>query len=418
MKKPKFIETSKLPETDEKAACQHTRDQVREWIAEQCGTHGHANSMEHCDAGKDPCPCTHDDVSEVDLIVLIDSSGSMNRAADAIGKAAQTAIQNAQKNCKADGLEVQYFTVDNSNNGVGNVPANFASTFTHTHQEWLVANGAPGPFQQDDPGGDTGEEGADAITDLANFYPWRENACRAIFYVSDTALDGNSANTPTQQAAVTRAIAACLAKDVTVFAHFVDPKEPQTGSSLAVATQGYVDLTTQTGGIAEIGGTATVKLYEKLLEGAVCNSCGICEPFEWPDLKPCVSIKWGQSKCDGMESHDDEVLCITVCNCYQNVTFKNLSIGYIWLVDEKGNTPPTLPDGNPSARVYPVGPICFGDILPCNEEGAQCVTQEAIVLMRNAKPGKYKVMIGDICFGVEHHYRVEEQALCFEVCQD
>lgn len=429
---PKFLLPAKRSKLDPKGECQWVRDRVRDWAGEQCKQNGSHNSMDHGEKGG--CACSGDNGnSKVDLIVLIDGSGSMSGPAAMIGSAAQTAIKNAKKNCGTTDLREHYFTVDEPDIGHGSVPTDFKPVFTHTHQEYLKdVVKAPGPFLQDDTVGvPVGEEGADAISDLANFFDWRDGACRAILYVSDTAPEGDKwpkgsakagqdVGQGTQQMAINRAIGICQANNVTVLVHYFPGEgERNDPAWVALQRQNYSHLTFQTGGHARFDPKPSVKLYEELLEDSICNACGICEPFEWPDLKPCVSIKWGASDCDCMESHDDEKLCITICNCYRDVTFRNVSIGYIIVLDENGDWPEKLPDGTPSSRIYPVGPICFGDIGPCNDEGgASCVTQEAVIINRGVKPGKHKIVIGDVCFYIAHHYRSEQQEFEFEICQD
>src|SRR5205814_9210632 len=54
-----------------------------------------------------------------------------------------------------------------------------------------------------------------------------------------------------------------------------------------------------------------------------------CSAVELPPIKPCISVAWGDSKCDCLETDDVEIVCVTVCNCYSNVYFNDLSIGHI-----------------------------------------------------------------------------------------
>ncbi len=143
-----------------------------------------------------------------------------------------------------------------------------------------------------------------------------------------------------------------------------------------------------------------------------------CVAVELPDLKPCIAVKWGDSDCDCIETDDFEILCVTVCNCYSNVTFEKLTIGHITLTDMAGNPVASLPDGTPSVQVVPSGPICFGDIGPCKGKNAPtCVSREFVLYTRGAIGKDYKLSFEGVCFGVTHHLQVEE---CFVVklCQD
>ena len=143
-----------------------------------------------------------------------------------------------------------------------------------------------------------------------------------------------------------------------------------------------------------------------------------CVAIRLPDIKPCIAIKWGDSQCDCIETDDVEVLCITVCNCYSNVIFNNLTIGHIQITDMAGNPVPILPDGTPSVRVIPSGPICFGDIGPCkghNRPG--CVSRELVLYTRGAIGQDYRLSFEGVCFSVSHQFQ-SKQCFIVKLCQD
>ncbi len=143
-----------------------------------------------------------------------------------------------------------------------------------------------------------------------------------------------------------------------------------------------------------------------------------CHAVEFPRIRPCITVKWGDTPCDCMETDDVEVLCVTVCNCYSNVTFANLSIGQILVTDTAGNPVPVLPDGTPSVQVIPSGPICFGDIPPCRDrDNPSCVSRELVLYTRGAIGKKYRLTFNAICFNVCHEYQ-SEQCFTFKLCQD
>jgi hypothetical protein len=149
------------------------------------------------------------------------------------------------------------------------------------------------------------------------------------------------------------------------------------------------------------------------------DDCGCgCKAVRIPKIEPCISVAWGDSKCDCMETDDVEVMCITVCNCYSNVTFSDLSIGHIRITDMAGRPVPTLPDGTPSVQVFPSGPICFGDIGPCAErDGKSCVSRELVVYTRGAVGKDYKLSFEGVCFAVKHHFQTE-QCFVLTLCKD
>jgi hypothetical protein len=143
-----------------------------------------------------------------------------------------------------------------------------------------------------------------------------------------------------------------------------------------------------------------------------------CVDIRLPDIAPCISVAWGDSKCDCMETDDVEVLCITVCNCYSNVTFNDLSIGQIRITDMAGNPVPILPDGTPSVQVIPSGPICFGDIGPCKGKNQPaCVSRELVLYTRGAIGKDYLLSFEGVCFTVSHQFQ-SKQCFIVKLCQD
>jgi len=143
--------------------------------------------------------------------------------------------------------------------------------------------GATGPFAQDDSGhpGQRGEEGADAITDLARHNDWIEGSCRSVLYLSDTWPDGDSSPTTDQKSAVDQAIASCKNAEVTVFAHYISRSSPN-GSIASL----YNKLCGETGGRAEIGGTSSTDLYVPLIAKAICGACG-AKQLDKPSSSAC-----------------------------------------------------------------------------------------------------------------------------------
>lgn len=143
-----------------------------------------------------------------------------------------------------------------------------------------------------------------------------------------------------------------------------------------------------------------------------------CVAVKLPDIKPCISVGWGDSQCDCLETDDVEVLCITVCNCYSNVTFEDLSIGHILVTDMAGNPVPNLPNGSPSVQVIPSGPICFGDLGPCRGRNQpSCVSRELVLYTRGAIGKDYRLSFEGVCFTVTHHFQ-SEQCFIVKLCQD
>jgi len=149
-----------------------------------------------------------------------------------------------------------------------------------------------------------------------------------------------------------------------------------------------------------------------------CDCHCDCKPVELPRIQPCISVKWGDSKCDCLETNDFEVLSITVCNCYSNITLQDFMIGQLEMTGPNGTPVPLLPDGTPSVQLVPSGPICFGDIGPCtNPKQPSCVTREVVLYTRGARAGQYRLVLNGICFAVCHHLQ-SEQCFSFKLCAD
>lgn len=143
-----------------------------------------------------------------------------------------------------------------------------------------------------------------------------------------------------------------------------------------------------------------------------------CETLKLPEIEPCISIKWGDSECDCLETDDVEVLSISVCNCYSNITFNDLSIARISVTELDGSPVPVLPDGTPSVQIIPAGPICFGDIGPCTDKDKpSCVSREVVLYTRGAVGRDYLVSFDGVCFSVSHHLQ-SEKCFVLKLCQD
>lgn len=142
-----------------------------------------------------------------------------------------------------------------------------------------------------------------------------------------------------------------------------------------------------------------------------------CVPLALPKIEPCISVAWGDSPCDCMETDDVEVVCVAVHNCYSNVTFHDLTIGRVRVTDMAGDPVPTLPDGTPSVQVVPSGPICFGDVGPCGLRGSGVVSRELVLYTRGAVGKDYRLSFEGVCFSVSHDFQ-SEQCFVLTLCRD
>lgn len=387
-----------------------------------------ANTLKPCTDKQHDCGCQSDagEVTKgqkVDLIVLMDTSGSMGGSFTAISNAIASALEEVKKSCAPD-LNLLFLGVDGTwpsglpNNltpSTDSSPGAPGSKF-YNHRTYLQEIRGAGVVLAADAGhvGYKPEQGANAIQDLSNYIKWREKACRAIFYISDEELDsidprGDFAN---ETAATNAAILAANAHQVSVFAHFIN--DQGLGSQIK---QNYSDLCQQTGGelYYTTDSNPGTEEYVQLMTRVICYACGRkpCRSIQPHDIQPCISIKWGDSKCDCLESSDYEVMTIEVCNCYGNLTFENFIISHMIVLDENNNQVPLLPNGTPSIQLIPVGVYCFGNIGPCS-----CVVREFVLINEGAKEGKYKILLRGICFDVSTKYQLKESCFEFEVCKD
>ncbi len=309
----------------------------------------------------------------------------MGAAAANVSNAAAAAIANAQQSCPTD-LRLDWFGLE------GTWPA---TNFTTPSRSYLLS--LPG-VNPGDLNAVTSEDGAKGVGDLANHYDWREGACRAILYIGDEGMEAGDPHDAADDAAVTQAIADANARNVQVFTHRVSDTGADTGPGKIAS---YQSLATQTGG-KFFNGPAAISDYENLVMEVICSACGVCKHAPIDDIEPCMSLSWGDSDCDKIETSDSEVVCITACNCYDNITFKGLVVKAIIVVDTQGNPVATLPDGTPSVNIIPVGPICFGDVLPCSEDGATCISRQVFLQTCGAIAGDYIVAIF-YCYEASFH---------------
>ncbi|MEQ1635120.1 MAG: hypothetical protein ABL903_00420 [Methylococcales bacterium] len=454
-KTPKQATSTELPQTqsqlielirsagDKRAGtegCEWLSGVVDQYLNQKCGKK--ENTLEHkncfvsdgegtVETEDSGCACSGSSgsghASKVDLIVLIDSSGSMynprNNHWVKVSEAVPKGIAIALDRCGIQ-ANVKYLYVDRvlkSTPPGSELPTSTPpvpnTVFNQSHETYLMGLGITGPFEGGDSGDYQGEEGAEAVMDLAKHNKWIPNACRAILYISDESFATANNTLPSGSALATQAASVANIYNVTVFTHYI-------GTNSTEANE-FQSLATLTGGISRIemnepGGVSNISVddYVELLSNVICNGCGSkCKEVEFPIVKPCISISWGDSKCDCLETDDVEVLCITVCNCYSNLTFSDFSIEAIIVTDSSGNPVPSLPDGTPSVQILPVGPLCFGDIPPCKDGKAGCVSREVVLWTRGAKGGHYQLSLFGVCYDITNHYGYAE---CFalNLCQD
>ncbi|MGK9128459.1 hypothetical protein M1D52_20790 [Olivibacter sp. SA151] len=163
---------------------------------------------------------TSADVKKVDLVIAIDTSGSMSDEAKAISEAIEAAITDARNSCPSD-LRVDYLGIEGT----------FADTkFSETVRDYLTkkagidSQSLKSRVKDSLQGAGAQEDGARVIEDISEHYNWREGAERAIFLLQDESLDGgNNVVTPAAIEANDKAIEVALKNEVKVHTYLGTP---------------------------------------------------------------------------------------------------------------------------------------------------------------------------------------------------
>lgn len=336
----------------------------------------------HFNIGGSSSPCTGNGSGGtvgnlVDLVVLIDTSGSMGKEAKAITQAADEAIKNAQKNCGVK-LETHWL-------GVGGVWS--GTNFSKTLEDYLVNDMS---IPKADLAHNSSEDGALAIKDVVEYFKWRKGACRAIFYLSDEALENGDPHDAADVAAANAAITAAQSANVHLFMYYGDQNNAWTPAVKAE----YQRVASETNGAYFEHPFSSIGGFAALFEEIICNSCGVvnCDPVKLPDLSPCFSLYWGDGPSDQIETHDTEIVYLRVCNNHTNIGLGNIKILSLELEMADGSAIPTLPDGTPSVRIVPSNFICFDYLEPCS-----CASRELTMLTCGAYEGSYRIKITYCC---------------------
>ncbi len=165
----------------------------------------------------------------VDLVIVIDTSVSMKDEAEALSRAAEAAIKKASSSCPAD-LRVEWFGLEGTWKN---------TNFQQTLREYLINNCGVaeseirGRKRGELPGGGAQEDGARAIEDISTHFNWRDGATRAIFYLSDEALEGGGDTDQEDIEAANRAIEKAKSAGVVVHTYFGTSKSKGRDTTMA-----------------------------------------------------------------------------------------------------------------------------------------------------------------------------------------
>lgn len=238
------------------------------------------------------------ETKKVDLVIVIDTSGSMKSTAEAISNAIASAVEEAKNSCPSD-LRVDYLGIEGT----------FENTkFDETVRNYLTqkvgvdAAILKSRVRKSLPGAGANEDGARAVEDVAEHYDWREGAERAIFLLQDESLDGGEmVVTPAAIKANDNAITTALQHNVKVNTYLGAPHTPYaTKQDEEDMIEEFKRLAEKTGGEHFIH-TSGMANFKDVLKKTICASkvpqeesieekekpCG-CKDYE----DRCVSQRW------------------------------------------------------------------------------------------------------------------------------
>lgn len=214
----------------------------------------------------------------LDLVVIIDTSGSMSDESADLSKQIDAAIEKASTHCPSQ-LRATFLGIQGTWSG---------TKFDQTVSDYLIAHGthegdlqARPPFKELDGVDHAGnkEDLCRAVIDVANHFDWRSNTRRAIFVLGDEGMEGGGG--VLTQAAVTKnneAIAVAQSALVKVYTYQGTPNDEPTNidrfPTLAdrdKVTKEYERLAKQTGGRAYIY-TTGIANFALVLQEILCDS--------------------------------------------------------------------------------------------------------------------------------------------------
>lgn len=203
----------------------------------------------------------------VDLVIVIDTSPSMKDEAQALSQIAQTAIRNAKIRCPSN-LQVTWLGIEGTWT---------RTEFKRTVRAYLTKKCQVKPTvlrsrkRGNLKSAGAQEDGARAIADVIEYFNWRKDAAKAVFYLGDEALDGGGDKTErTDIDAANIVIQKAQTADISIHTYF--------GTSKSKHRQGiaseYARIATDTGG-QSFTAQDTNKGFTNVLTQVICSSCGV-----------------------------------------------------------------------------------------------------------------------------------------------
>ena len=210
-----------------------------------------------------------DDKVLVDLVVLIDTSGSMSDEATALSDATQTAIDRVKGKCPND-LRVEYLGVEGT---WGGTPFDMSLRDYLTREAGVPESSLKAAKYNPASSYPSGakEDGAPSIEDTCNFFDWRTDALRTILYLSDDSLKTGGGKVDAEDiAAATSAIATAKKTKVTVFT-YLGTTSFGPGETEKMKAE-YARLATGTGGKPFTSKDAIGDGFVDILADVVCST--------------------------------------------------------------------------------------------------------------------------------------------------
>lgn len=158
-----------------------------------------------------------------------------------------------------------------------------------------------------------------------------------------------------------------------------------------------------TGAATSVANTGVTSVFGMSIRERCTPVSVPCKSADLPNLEPIFTVRWGDEIGDEINSTDVECLCVTACNPYDNVSFKDVMVYLTQIYDSNGN-----PVDPKNVLLKPGSLICFGDLAPCEYQGCDCscgggscASREFVLLTNDAKPGEY-TFIFEYCYKVEY----------------
>jgi len=256
----------------------------------------------------------------LDLVIVIDTSGSMADEATSLSKQIDAAIQNSSIKCPSN-LRVTYLGIQ------GIWPG---TKFDQPASDYLIKLGvnkkdlqARSPFKESDGIDHAGnkEDLCRAVIDISKYFDWRDDALRAIFVLGDEGMEGGGGKLTNDAIAKNdEAIAVAQAQGVKVFTYQGTPDDDinnpdrfKTINDRDNVTKEYERLAIETDGRPYIY-TTGVANFTLVLEEILCESLT-------PPVIPKVSSD--NHGCDKVCDEFDTIMATV--NTLANIVMKSIN---------------------------------------------------------------------------------------------